>query len=622
MYAPLSDLDLRHGCIRLLEIKPAWEADDIHCSTIHTTLWDASGTYEALSYTWGDGMMREEILLGRDQSTLSVTSNCAEALRALRRSDYVVLIWVDAICINQEDIQERNAQVTFMSSIYSRAQCTIYLGKASSGSNLIMDYLSTLQAKIDLGESKRNPKSLKMELEVFDALCQLLARPWFTRVWVLQEVFRSPHSVLVCGDRRINWKTLGFVQNLRNRRTRRWRPEVIDWPCVVSLKTSKVLEFHQCFLALLCETRNLGATDPRDRVFALLSLFDDAHAEGLEADYALTVSEVYTKAAVAILLRDMQRLPLLLSAKHARSASMVPHLPSWVPDWNQPLPCKELQSLHTFYAGGSNQHLCAHPSMHSTAVAVKGFVLDAVSTKHPSSITSFGQYSRFLWDNTEITLTIRVFESSLQSAISQEPLSTRSHTLSNSSSNLESAIAERHPFLYAITKVFKHPIWALEGQARYPWRRPLDLEELKRRGFEDDDLIWSSPSHDSAGDVDAARFLNDKFADFPAACGLGVSVSEETWLKDSRYASWKTLVEGTLCNRVLFMTGNGYFGLGPSWMRSEDLVCIFLGAGVPYILRELKNKTGTFEFIGECFVWDIMEGEALGKFEEQDFVMV
>lgn len=564
--------------------------------------------------------MREEILIGGDQSMLSVTSNCAEALRALRSTDCSVLVWVDAICINQEDIPERNAQVAFMSSIYSCAQCTIYLGKASSGSNLIMDYLSTLQTKIDLGQIKNNPKSLQMELEEFNALCQLLTRPWFTRVWVLQEVFRSPYSLLVCGDKRILWKTLGLLQNLRNRRSRRSRPEVIDWPCVVSLKTSEILDFHQYFLALLCETRNLGASDPRDRVFALLSLLDNAHAEGLEADYALSISEVYTRAAVIILLRDVQRLPLLLSAKHAPSASMAPHLPSWVPDWNQPLPCKELQNVYTFHAGGPNRRLCAHLSGLSTAVTVRGFALDVVDTKYLPSTASLGDYSRFLWDNTGITLTIKALERDLQSAVSQRPVSAQHYTHSSSTSALENAIAERHPFLYAMTKAFKHPIWALAGSARYPWCRPLDHGELKRRGFDDDDLIWSSPSHDSAN-ADGTRFLEDKFADFPAACGLGVSVSE-MWSKDPRYAAWKSSVEGALCNRVLFGTGNGSFGLGPPWMRKGDLVCVFLGAGVPYILRESGGKTGTFEFIGECFVWGVMEGEALGKFEERDFMIV
>ena len=99
-----------------------------------------------------------------------------------------LLAEVDQVCINQEDIVERNAQVAVMGRIYQLANYVIiFLGDRSEDSDLIMDFLAVFQIDIGPGETKQESP---LKLDQRRALLNLFERPWFYRVWVLQEVFK------------------------------------------------------------------------------------------------------------------------------------------------------------------------------------------------------------------------------------------------------------------------------------------------------------------------------------------------------------------------------------------------------------------------------------------------
>ena len=123
--------------IRLIELLPGTGSEDIHCSMKAYPLSDCPD-FEALSYCWGDAAIRTPIICNGRQ--LLVTLNLESALYYLRLHTEPRTLWVDAICINQGDTQERNGQVRIMRSIYQRAERTvIWLGEPTKTSWLAFE---------------------------------------------------------------------------------------------------------------------------------------------------------------------------------------------------------------------------------------------------------------------------------------------------------------------------------------------------------------------------------------------------------------------------------------------------------------------------------------------------
>jgi hypothetical protein len=135
-YSPLKHQD----SIRLIKLKPSRKGDLV-CDLIELRL-DNSPPYEALSYTWG-GQLRDQFITCEGKS-LAVTANCKAALRCLCPSFKSRLLWIDAICIDQSSIEERNNQVRMMFLIYAKARRTlIWLGESDMNSKFAFKFLST-----------------------------------------------------------------------------------------------------------------------------------------------------------------------------------------------------------------------------------------------------------------------------------------------------------------------------------------------------------------------------------------------------------------------------------------------------------------------------------------------
>jgi hypothetical protein len=314
-----------------VRIEPGEGIQGIRCSVIHTTLNQAASSYEALSYTWGDPGEREDIIVVPHGGELAVTGNCMAALRLLRYPDRPILAWIDAICINQEDIPERNAQVAIMGRIYQLAdKVTIFLGEKSADSDLIIDFLGVFQIEDSIRETPR--EGFLLSLAQKQALLGLFRRPWFSRVWILQEVFKCPFgkAVIVCGDTWIDWSTVMYlktvIDDIRDKAIFKHWHEPIPWPYVLILQSYSSFSARKSLCNFLLETRDFGATDPRDKLFALLPLLEDACYEGPVADYALSSAQVYINVAEYLLQDGLQFLSLAQGPPTVRS------LPSWVPD--------------------------------------------------------------------------------------------------------------------------------------------------------------------------------------------------------------------------------------------------------------------------------------------------
>ncbi|KAK0745587.1 heterokaryon incompatibility, partial [Schizothecium vesticola] len=170
--------------IRLIELLPGRSPDPIRCNLQATPL-ARSVKYECLSYCWGD--TKNVVIILCNGVSLPVTANLMGALQALRQEDKPRRVWVDAICINQGSIPERNQQVAVMRDIYRNATRTVvWLGYEADDSNaalaIVPDLLTVRNTFGHRGDSSTPVEQARQ------AFLTLLQRPWFSRVWIVQEV--------------------------------------------------------------------------------------------------------------------------------------------------------------------------------------------------------------------------------------------------------------------------------------------------------------------------------------------------------------------------------------------------------------------------------------------------
>ncbi|PMD18432.1 HET-domain-containing protein, partial [Hyaloscypha hepaticicola] len=168
---------------------------DIFGYLIDTTL--AKNTqYYCLSYTWGMGPYEYSIRMGDHR--ICIPRNLYRALRYLQLKDKPRLVWVDFFCINQEDAEERQTQVEMMYQIYQGArEVVVDLGHASDGSEnlpgLFKDIIVAASEEYGIHAKPQTPNTLAGHWHAFKSF---LERPWFTRVWIIQEVIAAKKFIV------------------------------------------------------------------------------------------------------------------------------------------------------------------------------------------------------------------------------------------------------------------------------------------------------------------------------------------------------------------------------------------------------------------------------------------
>lgn len=327
-FTPIGHLpyrQLKYGEIRLLLLQPGQEHDPIRLSLVHSHLVYCRNEFTALSYTWGDANSMHPIKCNDEGETISLTRNCENAIRRLRSPMRQETYWIDAICINQSELREREQQVSKMGEIFkSAAEVVIYLGEEEDGSNVAMDFLGSLTEYQDRSDPLF---SRPLRVDVIVALRALFYRPWFNRVWVLQEVHNAKRVRLRCGTKEIAWSGILLYK---------WwhylgRRDFDAWPLVSSMKDRSRYEPSD-FLKLLIQARKSAATDPRDKVYALLPMIREDKIKLLSPDYTLSKEAVYSSTAVHLARFGPD---FLCAVSHHPGTLDGIAVPSWVRRWDE-----------------------------------------------------------------------------------------------------------------------------------------------------------------------------------------------------------------------------------------------------------------------------------------------
>jgi hypothetical protein len=349
-YLPLNE---EAGEIRLLYLLPGPFSSPIRVILESTPFSpEASPQFETLSYTWGSAENPIDIFVGSSgYHTLAVTQNLAEALPYLRLEDRSRTLWIDAICVNQSDIAERTSQVKRMADIYSKATpVVVWLGPASEDSSMAIDFFNMICSKItvDWQTYSFQPTSadtwwadLNFLVPVGQAqsnsIVRLLSRPWFERLWIWQEVrLPSGDTIVKCGNQTIRWSSMcQAIYYLYGMNLSGANHDLKTRLQSVSQLCNGQSRGHVPLTELLNDTKYCKCSDPRDRIFALLSLLGPSkRVTGIEADYSKTVSEVYKNATLCT-IKFNQYLEIIATAGLEQSNL---GLPSWVLKW----PCRAL----------------------------------------------------------------------------------------------------------------------------------------------------------------------------------------------------------------------------------------------------------------------------------------
>lgn len=266
---------------------------------VHVDL-DDDPTYLAISYAWGDKSVVGHFLDPSGTETpLGYSQVILDILNTLVPPDETLYLWIDAICINQEDPDERASQVTIMGDIYRKAQqVIIFLGTADDASTRAMDLLQLtrgfIQANGDVLPALRiedfEQRSLGAGIPPasWAAVAQLLSRPWFTRGWTVQEAALASDAVAVCGRHAVRWDELcqlcrwvvdnnGLLSQVMDKylpvasRMAYLEAPFRNPPSIAVARDLQCGEKEPAILQqLLLRFRHFQTSDPRDKIFALL----------------------------------------------------------------------------------------------------------------------------------------------------------------------------------------------------------------------------------------------------------------------------------------------------------------------------------------------------------------
>lgn len=378
---------------RVLTLLPGERTQELKGILVTVPFDGESVSYDAISYAWhqedsGSDTSHFSTISCQQhdrEAIITITPNLREALLQLRNPVRSRPIWVDAICIDQENIDERSLQVQRMAAIYRQAEkVIIWLGKDDGFAGPAFQSLCMM--------AEGNHSHFQKNIE---PLARLSQRSWFRRSWVIQEVVKARKAFVDCGLNTIKFSTLqtGF-EAIRTRLDRSGTNMLIDQEsqchvekmipamllcqsvlhCVHyskpgnrwgsrntnsrSLKpsASKVVQFG----LLLHNLRHCEATDARVKVCAFLGL-SPKPLPMLQADYSASVEDLYTDVATAILgSGDLEALSLLyfvqISDNNNGNTPQPAKLPSWVPDWRHKAKMVTLGMSNIVRATGNAQH--------------------------------------------------------------------------------------------------------------------------------------------------------------------------------------------------------------------------------------------------------------------------
>ncbi|KAF2626522.1 HET-domain-containing protein [Macroventuria anomochaeta] len=584
-----------------------------------TSILDGGRDFVALSYCWGGQPLDRPITISGSQ--MFITESLDNALSSLRSKDDGFYIWADAICINQQDDNEKTWQVQLMRRIYGAAtRVVIWLGPSTAASDhafIGIRELGRLLIEIGLWDAviqqsnelvswlsgKRDEQaSFRVRRTILNVMAQhldharndrhpfkwlsaeLYRRPWFNRVWCIQECTNARTATFRCGQSEADFTMVAAVSfymrlfgmylrglligPLKHQAQANALADTLYSPipttimdlrmkCLVSPGHNLRHYLDQINVRNNPQEGVMDATQDIDRVYALLGVASGEAAAEIVPDYSLSCAQAYTVTARALLEHGHDDILSL-----CRSERRTLGLPSWVPDWAAPMRTPWSLFNRTDWSfsacGCFNGRLTVMDmssiGRHSPSLALRGVMVDTI-----------GEAGHCFHLNVD-EIPDRSFLVTLR------------------------------PYFCDITAYLsKSKQYTPEQKAHAEWRIPIG------DGHSDD--------------------LKSEYVRAPADSHMKVGLEHakteygwnntgtmfEVFTDDTRpYACFIDRFRRMYDSRPFF-SRTGYVGLCPKESQPGDVIAILMGVRVPYIIRPSAQRTWTL--IGEAYVHSIMDGE-------------
>jgi hypothetical protein len=547
--------------------------------------------FEALSYVWGDpkGVMSIDL----EGHEFPVTANLHCALRHLRLNDRERILWIDALCINQDNDNERTSQVAQMRYIYGLASTVVvFLGEMWEGCNIAMDFIDAMAGDPSLHfDSKLDPHVVVHGMDINshalrEHITKFFNSPWFRRTWTVQEYLLAQRVIFQYG-----WRLMNGDCYRRGLETyfRHSDSCCLSTSAVTLWDTSDDVPLHTrisiigkldavtitsgySLITVAMMFRDRLAYDPRDKIYGLLGIVREDY---IQADYNASTKDVFTGVAMSS-IRENQSLDILSYGYGTRHPDL--DIPSFVPDW-------------TAYVGP----ICAQPLQNRMTIVGSG-VYDACNGTQPDfKLVSPSEAASKCIIVDVICEISRVYHVD------------RWQQMAANSYN-QAVLGNKTPYTSqegAFVEALCGAIFWSSGHF-YCW------EEGNHPAY----LAWKA-------------WIGSKLD--PALNGVNV-------------ASFNIPHLATSEGRNFIVTQEGYIGWAPENSSVGDLVVVMPGGDVPYILRpiptrheselgdsdeptetnELNNTTEAprYTFIGDAYIQGIMDGEFYDEEKLESIILV
>jgi len=308
-YAPLNE---EAHEIRLLTLLPGTFSSEIRlCLDVTPFTQHRVPEFEAVSYAWGSTENPINILIGESgRETLTITQNLAKALPYLRYKDKPRILWIDAICVDQQNPKERGHQVKRMADIYSKAvKVLIWLGPELDDSSRAMDCLNYIASKVhvDFTTSSMSPATNEThwadqgvapalnEVDVV-AVFHFIQRSWFERLWIWQEVLlASGDTKVMCGSRTILWvalRTAIFCLYVKPKPWFSFGQQLDFYARIATVRNLCLGKRASSIEQLIDKTKSCICSDPRDKIYACYHCYRPP----MEPELSLTIRKACIKS--------------------------------------------------------------------------------------------------------------------------------------------------------------------------------------------------------------------------------------------------------------------------------------------------------------------------------------
>lgn len=610
-------IDENKNEIRLLRLKRRGVFSGLLEAELVSASIDDALSYEAVSYCWGTTTEKKAVLL--NGKLFYCFPSAYDLLYASSSLFKDRLLWVDAFCINQHDLMERSKQVRIMRKIYENATRVIVWPGDSSSSRLASAMLYDLYGTSFMFQGSANDFDKWFFNERYSprwlALVQLLKLPYFSRIWVLQEIAVASNVQVLYGGIYIPWEIMSKVMadlwhpHRRTSLSYTSNPEMrtfyqssqtdpghnasVMW--LLNAKHGRVPNGERLRLGkLLSFCSKFKSTDARDKIFALVGLAMETTPSLIAINYEDTPAQVYIKSTRNILSRENDHFDILSNSgigyrkKPDAADSLSTTLPSWVADWSSQHVGFTLasrgegtggycSSTHTKITIDFFQNV---PESSMEILSLKGILIDTIDelgctldTERESGEISIFDCSTAvsLWYEEAKDITFR-------KAKDPYPQGNQSRAEALWRTMIGDTVNEIRPAPPEFVQYFSK--WVELGAIIRSAKTRSELEDIMKKN---DSQVKAMDSGLSSETIQlGVRDYSNNFGE--------ISVG-----------------------RRFCVTKDGYMGLVPPGTEEGDVVCIIAGAPTPYLLRRFKHSSSKtfpaelYQLVGECYIHGRMD---------------